>query len=119
MPNLRHDLEQFARKTGVNVTFNKEAHERFLAVATSADAEWSGNPRDLNAAATRMASWRPALRPRDEWAGFCHVPYGRRQDSSARADGTPSPGVRQEVACVFPAIGQISTKACVKDPVPT
>lgn len=55
-PNLRYELEQFARKTGVNVTFSKEAHDRFLTFATSSEAEWSGNFRDLNAAVTRMAT---------------------------------------------------------------
>ena len=39
------------------MTFNKEARERFLDFATGADAAWSGNFRDLNAAVTRMATF--------------------------------------------------------------
>jgi transcriptional regulatory protein RtcR len=38
------------------VTFNKEARETFLRFANSAEAHWSGNFRDLNAAVTRLAT---------------------------------------------------------------
>jgi transcriptional regulatory protein RtcR len=55
-PNLQYELEQFARKQGVNVTFSREARERFLRFATSPEATWPGNFRDLNAAVTRMAT---------------------------------------------------------------
>jgi transcriptional regulatory protein RtcR len=55
-PNLRFELEQFASRFGTNVTFNLEARQRFLAFATSGEALWSGNFRDLNAAVTRMAT---------------------------------------------------------------
>ncbi|HEX8339794.1 MAG TPA: RNA repair transcriptional activator RtcR [Tepidisphaeraceae bacterium] len=55
-PNLDYELEQVARKTGSNVGFNREARERFLSFATSGDATWAGNFRDLNAAVTRMAT---------------------------------------------------------------
>jgi transcriptional regulatory protein RtcR len=55
-PNLDYELEQFARTHGSKVTFNKEARERFLTFATAADAAWSGNFRDLNAAVIRMAT---------------------------------------------------------------
>lgn len=55
-PNLRYELEQFAQRNGKQVTFNKEARERFLAFATGPDAAWCGNFRDLNAAVTRMAT---------------------------------------------------------------
>jgi len=40
----------------MKVTFNKEARERFLKFATAADAIWTGNFRDLNAAVIRMAT---------------------------------------------------------------
>jgi transcriptional regulatory protein RtcR len=56
-PNLEFELDQFARLNGTKVTFNKEARERFLAFATAADAAWTGNFRDLNAAVTRMATF--------------------------------------------------------------
>ena len=55
-PNVRYELDQFAQRRGASVTFNKEARERFLRFATSSEAHWSGNFRDLNAAITRMAT---------------------------------------------------------------
>jgi transcriptional regulatory protein RtcR len=55
-PNITYELEQFARVHGHNVTFNKEARERFVAFATSAGATWLRNFRDLNAAISRMAT---------------------------------------------------------------
>lgn len=55
-PNLDYELAQFARNSGQNVTFNKEARERFLTFAQSPEALWSGNFRDLNAAVKRMAT---------------------------------------------------------------
>lgn len=55
-PNLDYELAQFARASGRNVTFNKEARERFLSFAQSLEAAWSGNFRDLNAAVKRMAT---------------------------------------------------------------
>lgn len=55
-PNLRYELEQFARRSGAKVTFNKEAQERFVKFATGPEATWAGNFRDLNAAVTRMAT---------------------------------------------------------------
>ena len=55
-PNVRYELDQFAQRRGASVTFNKEARDRFLRFATSSEAHWSGNFRDLNAAITRMAT---------------------------------------------------------------
>lgn len=55
-PNLEYELDQFTRQSGAKVTFNKEARERFLKFATSPNAHWSGNFRDLNAAVYRMAT---------------------------------------------------------------
>jgi transcriptional regulatory protein RtcR len=55
-PNLQFELEQYARRNGSRVTFNKQARDRFLRFATGPDAEWSGNFRDLNGAVTRMAT---------------------------------------------------------------
>lgn len=56
-PNLQYELEEFARRNGVNVRFNREARERFLAFAGSNEARWCGNFRDLNAAVERMATF--------------------------------------------------------------
>lgn len=55
-PNLRYELDQFAGVTGKQIAFNKEARQRFLDFATSTDAAWSGNFRDLNGAVVRMAT---------------------------------------------------------------
>lgn len=55
-PNLAFELQQYTRMTGLNVTFNKEARERFLAFAAGPSALWPGNFRDFNAAVTRMAT---------------------------------------------------------------
>ncbi|HEX8923092.1 MAG TPA: sigma 54-interacting transcriptional regulator, partial [Pyrinomonadaceae bacterium] len=55
-PNLQYELEQYARRTGTHVTFSKEARERFLRFATSPQARWAGNFRDLNGAVIRMAT---------------------------------------------------------------
>jgi transcriptional regulatory protein RtcR len=41
---------------GSNVTFNKEARERFLSFATGTGGMWRRNFRDLNAAISRMAT---------------------------------------------------------------
>lgn len=61
-PNLVYELEQISARTGTNVTFNKEARQRFLAFAVSPDAAWAANFRDLNAAVTRMATLAPGGR---------------------------------------------------------
>jgi transcriptional regulatory protein RtcR len=55
-PNLDQELANCAAVTGVRVSMNKEARARFLAFATSADATWPGNFRDLNGALLRMAT---------------------------------------------------------------
>jgi transcriptional regulatory protein RtcR len=61
-PNVDYELEQFRRRTGTAVTFSKEAREQFLTFATSADARWPGNFRDLNAVITRLGTLAPAGR---------------------------------------------------------
>ncbi len=61
-PNLDYELDQFARKTGRRVTFNKEARHNFLRFATSPAAIWKANFRDLNGAVTRMATLAPGGR---------------------------------------------------------
>lgn len=61
-PNLQYELDQFAQRMGIQVTFNKEARQRFVRFATSADAKWSGNFRDLNGAVVRMATLAPGGR---------------------------------------------------------
>ncbi|QDE69976.1 RNA repair transcriptional activator RtcR [Myxococcus xanthus] len=55
-PNLLFELDQSSEAVGTRVTMNKEAQERFLDFATSSEARWAGNFRDLNAAVLRMAT---------------------------------------------------------------
>ncbi len=55
-PNLLYELDQASQTLGTRVTMNKEGQEHFLRFATSPEARWSGNFRDLNAAVLRMAT---------------------------------------------------------------
>jgi transcriptional regulatory protein RtcR len=55
-PNIEYELEQHAAHTGKKLSLSKEAANRFLTFATSNEAVWSSNFRDLNAAITRMAT---------------------------------------------------------------
>jgi transcriptional regulatory protein RtcR len=61
-PNLDYLLLQFGEEHGDAVRFNKEARAQFMAFATSSDARWSGNFRDLSASVTRMATLAEAGR---------------------------------------------------------
>ncbi|MCA9506586.1 MAG: RNA repair transcriptional activator RtcR, partial [Myxococcales bacterium] len=87
-PNLDYELESWTRATGNRVAFNREARRRFLDFATRADAAWSGNFRDFNAAVTRMATLaqggridealvaEEVARLRSGWAGFDRADRG-------------------------------------------
>ncbi|WP_318388563.1 RNA repair transcriptional activator RtcR [Enterobacter sp.] len=55
-PNLDYELERHARLTGDSVRFNTEARRAWLTFATSPQAAWSGNFRELSASVTRMAT---------------------------------------------------------------
>ncbi|MGE4070930.1 MAG: RNA repair transcriptional activator RtcR [Lysobacterales bacterium] len=55
-PNLDFELERHARVNGERVSFNREARERYLRFATSVEAVWPGNFRDLGASITRLAT---------------------------------------------------------------
>lgn len=61
-PNLDFELDRFERQNNQRVAFNKEARQRFLDFATSGDARWQGNFRDLAASITRMATLSTAGR---------------------------------------------------------
>ena len=58
-PNLDYELDRFAEREGERASFNKEARQRYLAFATSPEARWPGNFRDLAASVTRMATLSP------------------------------------------------------------
>ncbi len=55
-PNLDYELNRYADRTGDVVRFNKEAREAFLKFATSKDAKWLANFRDLNGAIVRICT---------------------------------------------------------------
>ncbi|MGU3400472.1 RNA repair transcriptional activator RtcR [Brucellaceae bacterium D45D] len=58
-PNVDFELKRFLEKEGQNVTFNKEARQRYLDFATGPKGRWSANFRDLSASITRMATLAP------------------------------------------------------------
>ncbi len=55
-PNIEFELERLSQSRNQRARFSKEAHRRFLDFATSPEATWPGNFRDLNAALTRMST---------------------------------------------------------------
>lgn len=61
-PNVEYELERFSQNRNQLVRFSSEAHRQFLNFATSSEATWPGNFRDLNAALTRMATLAPGGR---------------------------------------------------------
>jgi transcriptional regulatory protein RtcR len=58
-PNIAFELARLAAREGRNVTFNREARERYLAFALDPKAIWSANFRDLSASITRMGTLAP------------------------------------------------------------
>jgi transcriptional regulatory protein RtcR len=55
-PNIDYELNNYSKKTGDVIRFNKEAREAFLNFATSPEAKWEANFRDLNGAITRLCT---------------------------------------------------------------
>lgn len=55
-PNIDYELERYAKHTDSFIGFNTDARKTYLAFATSAEALWAANFRDLNASITRMAT---------------------------------------------------------------
>ncbi|WP_426206321.1 RNA repair transcriptional activator RtcR [Pseudomonas sp. TWP3-1] len=55
-PNIDFELERHAREQGQLVRFNLEARRLYLAFASSREAAWLGNFRELSASITRMAT---------------------------------------------------------------
>ncbi len=55
-PNIDYELQRYAINAGTQTTFNREARTRYLAFATSPEASWNANFRDLGASITRMAT---------------------------------------------------------------
>lgn len=61
-PNLEYELESAGRELGRAIRMSREASQRYLAFATSSEAIWPGNFRDLNASVTRMTTLAPGGR---------------------------------------------------------
>ncbi|MEI8257230.1 MAG: sigma 54-interacting transcriptional regulator, partial [Deltaproteobacteria bacterium] len=55
-PNMDHEIDRASERLSLRVTMSREARTRFIAFATSSEATWPGNFRDLAAAALRMAT---------------------------------------------------------------
>lgn len=55
-PNIDYELDQFSKRTGRHVSFNKEARLAFMKFALDPGTLWRGNFRDLSAMITRMAT---------------------------------------------------------------
>ncbi len=93
-PNLNYELEQFAQQNNMLVTFNREARERFLTFATSPEATWRANFRDLNAAVTRMATLAPGGRINEEIA---EEEIGRLRRAWQRNSGNRDDGLLENI----------------------
>ncbi|MCH8620230.1 RNA repair transcriptional activator RtcR [Undibacterium sp. TS12] len=65
-PNIDYLLSQYSAENGQMVRFNKEAKDSYMEFATSAQAVWAGNFRDLSASVTRMATLADAGRINDQ-----------------------------------------------------
>lgn len=81
-PNVDHELERLARDTGRRVTFHADAYQRFLRFATSPNALWRSNFRDLAASLTRMATLAPAgaIRVAEVEDEICRLESGWRHE---------------------------------------
>lgn len=55
-PNIDYELIHYAKEYGQLPRFNKESRRIYLDFATSSEALWQGNFRELNASITRMAT---------------------------------------------------------------
>jgi transcriptional regulatory protein RtcR len=55
-PNLEFELERVGDDLNQRLTMSREARERYLAFARSAEARWSANFRDFGASLRRMAT---------------------------------------------------------------
>jgi transcriptional regulatory protein RtcR len=55
-PNIDYELDRFLQANSSSVRFNAEARAAYTSFATSANAEWTGNFRELSASVSRMAT---------------------------------------------------------------
>ncbi|WP_163831624.1 RNA repair transcriptional activator RtcR [Spartinivicinus ruber] len=69
-PNLNYELQEYERKTAHKASFNQPAKQKYLSFATSPQASWRGNFRDLNASVERMLTLAEGGRINEEIV--CH-----------------------------------------------
>ncbi|MES2208175.1 MAG: RNA repair transcriptional activator RtcR [Pseudomonadota bacterium] len=55
-PNIEYELKQYANEHVKNISFNKEAREKYLDFCLSSKAIWSSNFRDLSGSINRLAT---------------------------------------------------------------
>ena len=55
-PNIDYELDRYMQANSASVRFNAEARAVYTSFATSANAEWTGNFRELSASVSRMAT---------------------------------------------------------------
>lgn len=55
-PNLNYELDRLSAESSQRFSISTEARQQFLNWATTSEATWSGNFRDLSAAVTRMST---------------------------------------------------------------
>ncbi|OQR42910.1 transcriptional regulator [Klebsiella aerogenes] len=55
-PNIEYELQRFSSARQQQIRFDKDARVRYLAFASSPQAQWRGNFRELGASVTRMAT---------------------------------------------------------------
>jgi transcriptional regulatory protein RtcR len=58
-PNVDFELDRIAEKGKISISFTPRARRRFLSFATSREAAWTRNFRDLNRSIDRMATLAP------------------------------------------------------------
>lgn len=55
-PNIEYELQRFTRDHQTQIRFDKDARQRYLAFASSSQAAWRGNFRELGSSIARMAT---------------------------------------------------------------
>mgnify|MGYP006062720365 FL=1 len=84
--NVDYEIDLYAQKSGHRVQFNKEAKHAFISFATSNEALWVGNFRDLSSAITRLCTLADSSRisvddVKDEIERLKRAWYPTRQQS--------------------------------------